>query len=97
MIWRFQVLPTAGTNGVLQALPLDASIPGYSSGQGNMYATGQSMLTKQGNGTISNISLGTGVKSAVGSQAVDLYRTVIGLLTQIVGQLSQNSTQSSKK
>jgi len=43
-----------------------------------MYATGQSMLTKQGNGTISNISLGTGVKSAVGSQAVDLYRTVIG-------------------
>ncbi len=90
-------LTTAGTKGVLQALPLDASIPGYSSGQGNMYATGQSMLTKQGNGTISNISLGTGVKSAVGSQAVDLYRTVIGLLTQIVGQLSQSSTQSSKK
>jgi hypothetical protein len=34
-------LTTAGTNGALQALPLDAGIPGYSSGQGNMYATSQ--------------------------------------------------------
>jgi RHS repeat-associated protein len=88
---------TAGTNGVLGALPIDAAIPGYSSGQGNMYATAQSMLTKQANGTISNISFSTGVKSAVGSQAVDLYRTVIGLLTQIITTLSQNSNQSSKK
>ena len=78
---------TAGTNGVLGALPIDAAIPGYSSGQGNMYATGQSMLTKQANGTISNISPSTGVEAAVGSQAVDLYRTVIGLLQQIVTQL----------
>jgi hypothetical protein len=55
------------------------------------------MLTKQANGTIRNISLSTGVKSAVGSQAVDLYRTVIGLLQQIVTQLTQNASQSSKK
>jgi hypothetical protein len=90
-------LTTAGTNGVLQAMPLNARIPGYSSGQGNMYATSQGLLTKAANGTVSNISFGTGVKSAVGSQAVDLYRTVIGLLTQIVAQLSQAATQSSKK
>jgi RHS repeat-associated protein len=50
---------TAGTNGVLSAPSLDAAIPGYSSGQGNMYATAQSMLTKQANGTINNIFLST--------------------------------------
>jgi RHS repeat-associated protein len=91
-------ISTAGTNGVLSAPVFDAAIPSYSSGKGNMYATAQSMLTKQANGTISNISFSTGVKSAVGSQAVDLYRTVIGLLQQIVTQLvTQNSSQSSKK
>jgi hypothetical protein len=90
-------LTTAGTNGILEAMPISARIPGYSSGQGNMYATSQGLLTKAANGTVSDISFSTGVKSAVGSQAVDLYRTVIGLLTKIVAQLSQAATQSGKR
>lgn len=94
---QVSALTTAGTNGVLQGFVPNARIPGLSAGQGNMYATGQGMLTKQANGTISNISVGTGVKSAIGSQAVDLYRTVIGLLTQIVTTLTQSSSQSNKK
>jgi hypothetical protein len=90
-------LTGAVTNGVLQKIVPNARIQGLTAGRGNMYATGQGMLTKAANGTISNISFGTGVKSAVGSQAVDLYRQVIGLLTQIVTTLAQNNTQSSKK
>jgi hypothetical protein len=91
---EISALTTAGTNGVLQGIVPDARISGLSTGQGNMYSTSQGLLTKAANGTVSNISVSTGVKSAVGSQAVDLYRTVIGLLTQIVTQLTQNSSQS---
>jgi RHS repeat-associated protein len=94
---NISALTTAGTNGILQIGLPNARIPGYSSGQGNMYATGQGMLTRGANGTISNVSVSTGVKSAIGSQAVDLYRTLVGILTQIVVTLSQNSTQASKK
>jgi len=90
-------LMTSGTNGILQGVVPDAGIPGLSAGQGNMRATSQGLLTKAATGTVNNISFSTGVKSAVGSQAVDLYRTVIGLLTQIVTTLSQNSTQSKNK
>jgi RHS repeat-associated protein len=86
-------LTTAGTNGVLQALPLDAKISGYTSGRGNMYSTSQGLLTKSANGTINNISIGSGVKSAIGSQALDLYRTVIGLLTQMVTTLQQSNNK----
>ena len=78
---------------MLEALPLDAKIPGYTSGRGNMCATSQGLLTKAANGTVNNISFSTGVKSAVSSQAVDLYRTVIGLLTQIVFTLTRNTNQ----
>jgi hypothetical protein len=94
---EISALTTAGTNGVLEGVVADARIPGVTAGPGNMYATTQGLLTKASNGTISNISFNTGVKSAVSSQAVDLYRTVIGLLAQVVTQLSQTAGQSSKK
>jgi hypothetical protein len=89
-------LVSALTNGAAQKFVPDARIPGLSAGQGNMYSTTQGLLTKGANGTVNSISFSTGVKSAVGSQAVDLYRTVVGLLKDIVSQLIQNSNQSNK-
>jgi RHS repeat-associated protein len=73
-------LVTSFTNGALEGIVPNARIAGYSAGPGNMYATGRSMLTKASNGTISNVSFSTGVKSAVGSQVAGLYRTAIDLL-----------------
>jgi RHS repeat-associated protein len=93
---EISTLTTAGTNGMLQKFVPDARIAGLTAGRGNMYATNRGLLTKAANSTISNISLSTGVKSAVSSQAVDLYRTVVGLLTQIVTTISQAPTQYKK-
>ena len=43
-----------------------------------MNAIGQSLQTKMINGTVNGMSVNTAVKSAIGSQASDLYRTAVG-------------------
>jgi RHS repeat-associated protein len=77
---------TAGTNGLFGGLP-DAEFSGLSSGRNNMNAIGDAMRTKAVNGTINNMSVNTALKSAIGSQVSDLYRTVAGAVF--------NSAQSS--
>ncbi|OGJ10826.1 hypothetical protein A2456_02255 [Candidatus Nomurabacteria bacterium RIFOXYC2_FULL_36_19] len=69
---------TGLTSGLLQGIIPSAKIPGLSSGSGNMNAIGQSLQTKMINGTVNGMSVNTAVKSAIGSQASDLYRTAVG-------------------
>ena len=69
---------TGITSGVLQGILPDAKISGLSSGRNSMSAIGQSMRTKAANGTIGGMSFNTALKSAIGSQASDLYRTISG-------------------
>lgn len=69
---------TAGTNGFLQGVLPSAKIPSITSGPNSMTAITKSNLTKAANGTISNISVNSAIKSAVGSQSSDLYRTFVG-------------------
>jgi RHS repeat-associated protein len=57
---------------------LDLKIPGLSSGTGNAKSIFQGLQTKAASGTISNISANTVFKAALGSQASDGYRTLIG-------------------
>jgi hypothetical protein len=45
-----------------------------------MNAIGQAMRTKAANGTISNISVNTVIKSAIGSQAAEAGRTFFGAI-----------------
>ena len=71
-------LVTGLTAGALQRVVPSTKIPGLSSGRNNMNAIGKTIQTKMSNGTISNMSPGTGLKSAIGSQASDLYRTAVG-------------------
>ena len=71
------------TGGVTEGVVPDASIPVLSSGRNSFSAIGQSSLTKVYNGTISNISLGTGFKAAVGSQSSNTYKTILSILVDI--------------
>ena len=72
--------------GLTEGLLPNAKIPGFSSGQGNMYAVGKGIETKFANGTISSVSGSTAFKSAIGSQASNAYKTIADLLFQL-GQL----------
>ncbi|MFA6454342.1 MAG: RHS repeat-associated core domain-containing protein, partial [Patescibacteria group bacterium] len=70
-------LITAGAGGLTQGVLPNAKVPGLSSGRGNMNAIGESMRTKTVNGTIKSMSINSATKSAVGSQAANLYRTIV--------------------
>ena len=90
---------TGVTGGLTEGILPSARIPYLSSGRGNYNAVGQQILTKGTNGTISNISVGTGVKAAVGSQASNLYQTLAGTLADLgralTGLLNSISTSNS--
>ena len=81
------------TGGLTQGMISDAEIPGLSSGRGNMNAIGESLQTKLANGTIENMSLTSAVKSAVGSQASDSYRTLAGAGIDLMSGLMINNIQ----
>jgi len=88
-------LYTAGTNGAFQALVPSAQIAGLSKGSNSYNAIGASVRTKTTNGTIGNISVSTAAKSAVGSQASDLYRTLSSLLADLSRTLSSYTISQS--
>ena len=67
---------TAGVSGILSG-SFDSKIDGLSSGRNSLSAIGKTAQTKFLNGTISSVSPSTAFKSAIGSQANDLYRTTI--------------------
>jgi RHS repeat-associated protein len=90
-------LYTAGSGLLTEGLLRDAKIAGVTTGQNNFVAIGKSTATKVANGTISNISFSTGVKTAVGSQAASLYKTLAGVLMDLVRALSSPEPTQSKK
>jgi hypothetical protein len=59
------------------ALPI-ARIPALSAGRGNWNGIGNWVRSSAKNGTIQNISISTGFKSAIGSQPANSYRTAGG-------------------
>jgi RHS repeat-associated protein len=90
-------LSAAGSGMLTEGLLPNAKIAGVTTGQNSFVAIGKSTATKVANGTISNVSLSTGVKTAVGSQAASLYKTLVGVLVDLVRALSTQEPTQSKK
>jgi RHS repeat-associated protein len=90
-------LYSAGSGLLTEGLLRDAKIPGVTTGQNSFVAIGKSTATKVANGTISSVSFSTGVKTAVGSQAASLYKTLAGVLMDLVRALSTPESTQSKK
>ena len=64
------------SGGLTEGVLPEARIPGFSSGRGNMNAIGKSLETKMANGVVKNMSFNTAIKSAVGSQSSNAYKTL---------------------
>jgi RHS repeat-associated protein len=94
---QVNALYTAGAGGLTEGVLPNAKITGLTKGVNNYVAIGKSTATKIANGTISNVNLSTGVKAAVGAQASSLYKTLVGLLLDIVRNLSTSQSSQSKK
>ncbi len=68
-----------------------AKIPMLSAGKGNMNAIGHGLQTKLANGIINDMSWKSGIKSAIGSQASDAYKTIAGAISNFAGVSITNS------
>jgi RHS repeat-associated protein len=90
-------LSAAGSGLLTEGLLPNAKIAGVTAGPNSFVAIGKSTATKVANGTISNVSFSTGVKTAVGSQAASLYKTLVGVLVDLVRALSTQEPTQSKK
>jgi len=88
---------TALTSGLGEGLIPKARIPRLSTGSGNMDAVRQAMQTKQSNGTIGSVSYATGIKSAIGSQASNAYKTLVGIVADLTRLVSRLKTLQSSK
>ncbi len=87
-------LVTAGTNVLLGAVLPNTKISGISAGRGNMNAVGQAVRTKADNGMINNMSFNTAIKSTIGSQAADLYRTSVGGIVDSIKSFTNNNKKT---
>lgn len=72
----------AATGGFTEALGPVAKIPGLSSGRGNMNAIGKGLKTKLEEGTIGGMSAMSALKSAIGSEASNAYKTLGGTVLE---------------
>jgi len=81
------------TGGLTEGVLPNARIPMLSSGRGNWNSTGIGLQTKMSEGMISRMSLPSAVKSAVGSQAANSYKTLSGGIVDIARTLGGNSQQ----
>jgi hypothetical protein len=88
----FNTAKGAFTNVLLSSVP-DACLPGFSCGLSNWASLGNGMSTKLSNGTISNVSIQTSAKAAVGAQVAGFYRTSGGALFDV----NNNNSQSDGK
>ncbi len=68
------------SGGITEGFIPNAKIPMLSSGRGNMESIGRGLETKLANGSIGKISLKTSIKSAIGSQASDSYKSLAGTI-----------------
>ena len=94
--WNSLALSTgkgAFTNVLLSSVP-DACLPGLSCGTANWNSLGAGMSTRLSNKTISNVSMQTSFKAAVGAQAASLYRTSGGAVFNTSTSQSAPASQS---
>jgi hypothetical protein len=81
----FALSPIKGaiTATLLEGTVPKACIPGLSCGQGNLNSLGKAMGTQLSNSTIQAVSISTSLKSAIGSQAANMYKTLGSALFDI--------------
>jgi RHS repeat-associated protein len=75
----------AVSGGLVSKLP-EVSVPGISSGQGNMKSVAQGVSTKIADGTVSSMSLKTAVKGAIGGQVANAGKTATEAATDAAGK-----------
>jgi hypothetical protein len=90
-------LYTAGSGLLTEGMLNNARIAGMTTGPNSFVAIGKSTATKVANGTISNVSFSTGVKTAIGSQAASIYKTLVGVLLDLTRALSNTGQTQTKK
>jgi hypothetical protein len=93
-------LYAGAVNTLTRGFVTDAKIPGFSSGTGNMKATGQTLQTKFQNGAISRVNPIASIRAAIGTQASNTYQTLAGMVADLTRALASlrtmSTTQNSK-